>query len=47
MNEAASGTTDMTLFNKRFAECCKRRGLEIIDPSGIECGKLGLDVVLK
>jgi hypothetical protein len=47
LSEATAGTIDLTVVNKRFSECCKRRGLEVADTNLQECGKLGLDAVLK
>jgi len=47
MSEATQGTTDMTLVNRRFSECCRRRGLEVADTNLQECGQLGLDAILK
>jgi hypothetical protein len=30
-----------------FSECCRRRGLEVADTNLQECGKHGLDAILK
>ena len=45
--EANTGITDPKVNRARFDECCHRRGLDSVDPGSQECGKLGLDALLK
>jgi hypothetical protein len=33
--------------NEICKECCVRRGLQVVDPGGCECGKLGVDALFK
>jgi len=47
VSEASSGTSDLTLVRERFQRCCNRHDLQVVDPSGRECGKLGMDALLK
>ena len=45
--EATTGTTDLQVSRERFDACCRRRGLDSVDPGSQSCGKLGLDALLK
>jgi len=45
--EATTGTTDPVQARQKFDDCCHRNGLDSVEPGSMECGKLGLDALLK
>jgi hypothetical protein len=44
---ADAGAGDMSGVQTRCVACCQKRGLSSVEPGYCECGKLGLDALLK
>lgn len=41
------GVVDLLEHKRLCEDCCRSRGFDAVDPGPCECGKLGVDVLLK